>query len=249
MNPQDEHPNPVEDYMREIMGSDTPGKKDSVSVPVPNIPASEPRTEEELQQQNHIMENAKKRRRPVFDPTGRIEHIDENETEIADIRRHLIGLVIMYAQFIIASALIIGLLAFLLPDFLGDSAGSNMAIGLLVLLMTVIGAVFLILATRIYKGNQLIVTDLHVTEVQQLGLFNRKVSELSMANVEDVTSNTDGILPTIFNYGTLTIETAGEQHNFVFKFCPNPGAYAKALQDARSEYLKKYASVHGAHIH
>lgn len=249
MNPQDQHPNPVEDYMREIMSSDKVGKSESVSVPSTNPPAQKASAPEAPQATNHIMENAKKRRRPVFDPTGRIEHIDEGEIEIADIRRHLIGLVIMYAQFIIASALIIGLLTFLLPDFLGNSSWANMAIGLLVLFMTVIGAIFLILATRIYKGNQLIVTDLHVTEVQQLGLFNRKVSELSMANVEDVTANTEGILPTIFNYGTLTVETAGEQHNFVFKFCPNPNAYAKALQDARSEYLKSYASLHGAHIH
>ncbi len=225
MDGENQHPNPVEDYIRKIMSDGSAGKQGKV-----NIPASGP----------EIMDKAIKRRKPVFDPTGRIEQISPDEIKIADIRRHPFGLIIIYVQFIIAAALSIGLLVFLLPSVIGSSASVRMFLGLLVLLMTTFGAVFLILATRVYNGNQLIVTDENVTEVQQLGLFNRKVSELTMEDIEDVTANTHGILSTIFNYGILTVETAGEQSNFVFKYCPNPNAYAKALQDTRQKYQRTH---------
>lgn len=225
---EDQHPNPVEDYMKEIMSSDNSVKEGNVTIPRPP---------EEV---NRIMERALKRRKPVFDPTGRIENIDDDETEIADIRRHPIGLAIIYLQFIVAGVLSVGLLVVFLPGVMGNGAGTSLFIGLLTLLMTILGVVFLILATRIYKGNQLIVTDENVTEVQQLGLFNRKVSELTMEDIEDVTAKTHGILSTLFNYGILTVETAGEQNNFVFKYCPNPNAYAKALQDARQNYQRAH---------
>ena len=65
-----------------------------------------------------------------------------------------------------------------------------------------------------------------------------------MANIEDVTASQTGILPTIFNYGTLHIETAGEQNNFIFLYCPNPNAYAKALLDARLNFITDHGSEH-----
>lgn len=187
-----------------------------------------------------IMDKARKERRPVFDPTGRVEQIGSDETVIADIRRHPFGLIVVYLQFIVGSVLAIGLLAFLLPSVITSKSYINMFLGLTVLIITIFGAVFLILITRVYKGNQLIVTDENVTEVQQLGLFNRKVSELTMEDIEDITANTHGILPTIFNYGILTVETAGEKDNFIFRYCPNPNAYAKALQDARQRYQRTH---------
>ncbi len=104
--------------------------------------------------------------------------------------------------------------------------------------------IFIVLVTRIYKYNQLIVSDKNVTQVLQIGLFSRKVSELSMANVEDVTAEQHGIFPTIFNYGTLKIETAGEQNNFIFIYCPNPNAYAKAILDSRLQFISEEGSEH-----
>jgi len=41
----------------------------------------------------------------------------------------------------------------------------------------------------------------------------------------------------MMNYGTLKIETAGEQTNFSFTFCPNPNHCAKVILDAREKML------------
>jgi hypothetical protein len=65
----------------------------------------------------------------------------------------------------------------------------------------------------------------------------RKVSQLSLANVEDVTSEQRGIFSNMFNYGVLNIETAGEQANFNFGYCPNPHRIAKIILDAKDDFL------------
>jgi uncharacterized membrane protein YdbT with pleckstrin-like domain len=203
----------------------------------PNKPA-EPK-------QSPIMDEAETQRKPVFDPTGRVEQINAGEIKIADIRRHPFGLVLIYIQVLLALALAFGLI---LP-FAGDgfeslgfsraSAASLMAVLSIMAFIFII--LYLFLATRIYKTNQLILTNDNVTHVAQVSLFHRKISEISMANVEDVTAHQTGLFSTIFNFGRLHIETAGEQNNLDFIYCPNPNAYAKAIQDARVEFIK----VHG----
>jgi hypothetical protein len=41
----------------------------------------------------------------------------------------------------------------------------------------------------------------------------------------------------MFGFGELKIETAGEQSNFHFTYCPNPGYYAKVILNAREQIL------------
>lgn len=239
MSAENQRPNPVEDYLRKIINEDSQAPDGKIKFADSAVrPKNGPK-------QSPITEEAFKQRKPVFDPTGRIEQITDDEIKVADVRRHPFGLIVLYVEFIAATGLAIGMLAFLLPAAVGANVeGANLFIGLLVLLMSILALVFLVLATRIYRGNQLIITDQNVTQVQQMGLFNRKVSELTMANIEDVTANTDGVFATLFNFGTITVETAGEQNNFVFKYCPNPNAYAKALQDARSNFIRQHKSSH-----
>jgi uncharacterized membrane protein YdbT with pleckstrin-like domain len=198
--------------------------------------------------QSDVAQKAAERRGRLFDPTGRVESLTSDETLVADVRRHPIGLLFLYIQLIVGIVVSLVLIIVFLPtitDVFGVNQDTASAVASLFALVTVsLGIIFLIIATRIYKGNQLIVSDKNITQVLQLGLFNRKVSELSMANVEDVTAQQGGILPTIFNYGVLRIETAGEQNNFHFIYCPNPNAYAKAILDSRLEYLARHSMKH-----
>lgn len=191
--------------------------------------------------ESNVYPQAQQKRRPVFNPLGRVEHIMPDEVKVADVRRHPIGLFIIYLQVLVGFGIAFLIILLLLPGFMStlgaDKATSASLISVLVLSAAVFAFIFLILATKIYTGNQLIITDSNVTQILQKGLFNRTVSELSMHNVEDVTALQRGILQTIFNYGTLTIETAGEQNNFIFVYCPNPNAYAKAVLDSRQMYF------------
>lgn len=198
--------------------------------------------------QSDIAPKAAEQRKRVFDPTGRVEGLTADETMVADVRRHGFGLFLLYMQIFVGLGLsLILCLAFLpsLSDTLGVNRDTiNSLAAAFSLFVIAFGLIFLVLATRIYKGNQLIISDKNVTQILQIGLFNRKISELSMMNVEDVTAQQRGIFPTMFNFGTLRIETAGEQNNFIFIYCPNPNAYAKAILDARMEFMSRTAIRH-----
>jgi len=53
-----------------------------------------------------------------------------------------------------------------------------------------------------------------------------------------VTSEKNGLLATIFNYGTLHIETSGELRNFAFTYCPDPERYAREVLEARQKFAE-----------
>jgi len=67
-----------------------------------------------------------------------------------------------------------------------------------------------------------IVTNQRVIDVDQRGLFNRTISELDLARVQDVHSEIKGLVPTFFNFGRVLVQTAGEDKNFEFDNVPDP---------------------------
>jgi membrane protein YdbS with pleckstrin-like domain len=138
----------------------------------------------------------------------------------------------------VAALLALAILAF--PDLFSSlSENSNMLLTAGIVLAMTLVFFILFLATYIYRQSKLIVTDQNLIQILQGGLFSRKISRLSVSNVEDVTAEQHGFLPTIFNYGTLIVETAGEMKNFIFPYCPNPNTYADQILDARQAYADR----------
>lgn len=67
-----------------------------------------------------------------------------------------------------------------------------------------------------------IVTDERIVNVEQKDLFTRRVSELRFSRVQDVTSEVQGVIPSILDYGDVYVQTAGEQARFIFHNVANP---------------------------
>lgn len=166
-----------------------------------------------------------------------IDHVDSNETKICEIAKHPIGIIIVYLQAFVGLIIAIGLTYFLLPSVIEDTDTAFAYANLFAALAIAFAVVVVLLSAIIYRQNRLIVTDRNITQILQNGLFNRKVSQLNLVNVEDVTSTQNGIIATIFGYGELKIETAGEQVNFHYSYCPNPGYFAKIILNAREQIL------------
>lgn len=144
----------------------------------------------------------------------------------------------MCIQATIGLAVAAGLTFFLVPEMVSVESRDRV-IGLLTvgfLLVAALMVVILLIATYIYEQNRLMISNKNLTQVAQRALFDRKVSELSLGSIEDVTSTKAGILQTIFDYGELRIETAGEQNNFHFTYCPSPDKVGQQLLDARQRY-------------
>jgi len=173
-------------------------------------------------------------------PKGSIEDMGPGETKLIEIHKHPFGIIWLYIQTLVGMTFALGLMFILLNQFVTDDNAAQMRSIFGLVAVLAVGATLLVLfvAGFVYRQNFLIVTNKNITEVLQRNLFNRQVSELSMANIEDISSFQKGVFATMFNYGTMVVETAGEQNNFVFTFCPRPSYHCKILLDARQRYVE-----------
>lgn len=166
--------------------------------------------------------------------------LQPGERIICEIKRHPFGILSMYFSggLAILIAVVLAAMAPQIADQLAYTGDNIMTMALLGAGIIVIGvACMLWIATTIYWQNRWIVTDDSITQIVQDGLFGRRVSQLSMENLEDVTVDQQGFLPSMFNFGTLKAETAGERSKFVFPMCPNPNAYARKILEVHEAFL------------
>lgn len=167
------------------------------------------------------------------------------EQVITEVRQSIIGLIKIYLIALIAVAAITTLIIVLAPDFFKTSGSSiSGSLSAAMLLSAILLVLIFYTATYIYRQSKLLITDRSLIQILQKSLFIRKVSRLSMADVEDVSTDRRGILASIFNYGTLTVETAGEIENFVFPYCPNPEKYADQIIEARQSFMDEDQQAH-----
>lgn len=80
-----------------------------------------------------------------------------------------------------------------------------------------------------------ILTEERIVDIEQMGLFGRNVAEFKLDRIQDVTVHAKGILETIFNYGDVRIQTAGEKEEFVFEQVPGPYAAKDIILKAAQE--------------
>lgn len=103
-------------------------------------------------------------------------------------------------------------------------------------------ALSLFLIFVIYYLNMGVITNIRVVDITQEGLFSHVISELHIDKIEDATSETNGILGTIFNYGNVFVQTAGAIERFEFHNVPNPAEIEKLilnLYERNSNFAKE----------
>jgi len=171
--------------------------------------------------------------------------LQKGERIVAILKRHPIGIISLYFSGFVALAILAALAFFLLPNAAAQYSITDInglvyggLGGLLILLVLILGV-----ATVIYWQNQWIVTTDSITQITQTSLFDRQVAQLSMDNLEDVTVDQNGILPHIFNYGSLKVETAGERSKFVFQYCPSPNDYARKILEIHEAFLEERRNI------
>jgi hypothetical protein len=113
-------------------------------------------------------------------------------------------------------------------------------------IFTQVYTLFLILSLFIiwilYYLNIQVITSLRIVDISQEGLFSHVISELHIDKIEDVTSEVDGILGTMFDYGMVFIQTAGTLERFEFSHVPHPAQIEKlvlTLYEKNSNFAKE----------
>jgi hypothetical protein len=177
----------------------------------------------------------------------RLIEFDADENLIYEIRKHWFGLFLIYlvGSFVIATLLAISLGAGLVEgnEFIGNSFSTFQLLTIAVsLLFAVLVAAVTAISAYLYRTNVILVTSDKLAQLLNPTLFHRKISQLSIGDVQDATVVQKGIFPHLFNYGTIVIETAGEQQNYTFTYAPFPYECAKAIVNAHEENLKLHGN-------
>ncbi len=81
--------------------------------------------------------------------------------------------------------------------------------------------IFFIIWTDYYL-DILIITNEHIIDVEQKGLFSRELSTFRLDKIQDMTAETNGIIQTLLSFGTIHIQTAGEDRDFIIRGIPKP---------------------------
>lgn len=74
-----------------------------------------------------------------------------------------------------------------------------------------------------------VVTNERIVDVNQNGVFGRAIAELQLAKVQDVSVEQRGVIATMFGYGTIRVQSAGEKALFEFDGISHPQQISKHI--------------------
>ena len=160
-----------------------------------------------------------------------IPHSHEDEKIILLLRRH--WFIILRKLLFWAVVAIMPVLFYLLAfDIIEPLFTGSLTHPLFVLFVSVYYLYIWLFAFHSFVDYYLdvwIVTNKRIINIEQKGLFFRHVSEQKLYRIQDVTAELKGMFSTLLDYGTVYIQTAGEQARFVFKEVPRPQEVAKKV--------------------
>lgn len=90
-----------------------------------------------------------------------------------------------------------------------------------------------------YHLDVWVVTDQRIISMEQIGLFNRTVSEHSIIKVQDVSAEIKGKVQTFLDYGHVHVQTAGASQRFVFSEVGKPREVARVIMKVHERAVEK----------
>lgn len=127
------------------------------------------------------------------------------------------------------------LLVWILPWILGAIAPSllnNVAIFISIILTAfVIGVSILIDVIVKWYYNVSIITDQRVIDLDYPNIMSHSMTEAQLEKIEDVTQKQVGAMGSLFDFGTVYVQTAGTSQNIEFQNIPRPRDVQDILVD------------------
>jgi len=186
-------------------------------------------------------------------PSSRLPHVPQpvfttqhdSERVFVVTGRHYIGFIffilIIVVQLILPLIIFFVGINYFLPALLAlDVYVRDAAILLAAVYYLTLLAVFLT-SWVIFYYNILVVTDERIIEISQRGIFHREENELTFDQIEDVSCRVKGFLTTVFDVGTLELQSAGATRIFEVKFIPKPRLVAEIIHDLANQAKNQIA--------
>lgn len=142
-----------------------------------------------------------------------------NEKILMTVHKHWIAFFSKILVVVILLVVPIALIAFFVnAGAINNSTIPHIRFFTIIYLMIIMLVAFLFWTD--YYLDVWIITNERIVDVEQFGLFRRETSEIAIQNVQDITTETPGMLATFLRYGNVKVQTAGEK-SFIIKDVPN----------------------------
>lgn len=155
-----------------------------------------------------------------FDSQEKSEHVllVLRQHPFTQIKKIIIGIVMFFLPLLIS---LVGAFGFL--------PGSYQLAFLIMWWIMTFGLFFSIFLTWFFSVY--IITDERLIDVDFLSLIYKDVSSAKLDKIEDISAVTGGAVQSMFDYGTVSIQTAGSKVTIDFEDVPHPSRVTKLLNE------------------
>lgn len=159
-------------------------------------------------------------------------NLSRGEYVIGMIQRHPIGLFIPVGfTAMLILLMVVGLAVY--PAF-AETAGlpgieQVLLPAFLLMILFSIGGYMIV---WVYLQNKFFLTNESVVQEIQTSLFSRHEQTVSLSSIEDASYRQQGVLQSLFNYGSIRLSTEGEETTYRFHYVTNPKQQIAILNNA-----------------
>ncbi len=158
-----------------------------------------------------------------------LDHLREWEVVKKVVRRHWMAFVPLFLYSVLVLIIIISVYFTMWFTLMSN---------LIVIIFTMFSILFLFIDWLNNELDMYVISNKRIIGIDQISFLNRTVSECSLADVQEVNSKTKWIFANLFDYGSVTIQTAWNASNFHMAIVPEPLKTARQILNIVEE-LKK----------
>ncbi len=86
------------------------------------------------------------------------------------------------------------------------------------------------------------VTNKRLIAVDQRGFFSRTTASFRFERIQDIIVSVNGIVATLLGYGSIEVQTAGDENNFTARGLPNPAEIKSTILSSADALMKQSGS-------
>ncbi len=163
-----------------------------------------------------------------------LKNLKEEENVIEIVRKY---------PLVFAAPTIVSILFIIIPFFLMYPLFRWSNWGVVVFFVLVgIGILLALRVFVIYSYNVFMITNERIIDIDQRGLFDRTVSEITYDKIQDVSFRRKGVLQTVLHYGNVIVQTASSQVNIELNGVKNPEYVQQVIVETQKEVASRHPS-------
>jgi uncharacterized membrane protein YdbT with pleckstrin-like domain len=175
-------------------------------------------------------------------------HFSSDETIVLRLRKHWVLFAIQLIPIVILAIVPVifpSAITFFLPNSL---ARLQDTFWVLYFMWLIVLWVWGFIQWTEYYLDMWVVTDRKIISADQKSLFRREVSTLEIEKIQDISIEVNGFIETLFGYGTIRVQTAGESREFIIDDAAQAEVCKKIILDTQATLREEALRKQGAYM-